>query len=241
MAIRSAVALGLHREETLVIFSEEDQILRKNLWRSLFVLESFLSASLGRPTAISEEDCSGESFRTDNNRNAADPLFVPANKNHPSGISLGASLRSCQVISIILRRVYSRRKISINLAQQIADKCKSWPEELDASLHWRQMATAGTQNTSPSIAILHVNLLYCHTIILLTRPFFLFLLNKIRQERTRDGQKSLKLSSRMEKFSEACVTASCHSIILVQNALDGGYLSRRDPFVMYDKKRTLIH
>jgi Fungal specific transcription factor domain len=236
MAVRSAVALGLHREETLVIFSEGDQILRKNLWRSLFVLDGFLSASLGRPTAISEDDCSGDSFRTDNKHNAADPLFIPANKSHASSISLEASVRSSQVIGIILRKVYSKRKISTKLAQEIADKCKAWPKELDASLHWRQMVTASAPNSSHGIAILHVNLLYCHTIILLTRPFFLFLLNKVQQERAHDEQRPQRVGSRMEKFSEACVMASCHSIILVQNALDGGYLSHRDPFVMYDRR-----
>lgn len=41
MAVRSAFALGLHREETLVIFNTEEQTLRRNLWRSLFVLDRF--------------------------------------------------------------------------------------------------------------------------------------------------------------------------------------------------------
>jgi hypothetical protein len=38
---------------------------------------------------------------------------------------------------------------------------------------------------------------------------------------------------RMEKFSEACVIASTHTILLVQNAFDAGYLSRRNPAVIY--------
>jgi hypothetical protein len=37
----------------------------------------------------------------------------------------------------------------------------------------------------------------------------------------------------MEKFSEACVIASTHTILLVQNAFDAGYLSRRNPAVIY--------
>jgi hypothetical protein len=36
----------------------------------------------------------------------------------------------------------------------------------------------------------------------------------------------------MEKFCEACVTASTHSIALVQIALESRYLPQRDPFVM---------
>lgn len=41
MAVRSAFALGLHREEPMVIFSAEEQTLRRNLWRSLFILDRF--------------------------------------------------------------------------------------------------------------------------------------------------------------------------------------------------------
>jgi hypothetical protein len=37
----------------------------------------------------------------------------------------------------------------------------------------------------------------------------------------------------MEKFSEACVIASTHTIVLVQNALEANYLPRRNPFVIY--------
>jgi hypothetical protein len=37
----------------------------------------------------------------------------------------------------------------------------------------------------------------------------------------------------MEKFSEACVIASTHTVVLVQNAFEAGYLPRRNPFVIY--------
>ena len=37
----------------------------------------------------------------------------------------------------------------------------------------------------------------------------------------------------MEKFSEACVIASTHTVVLVQSAFEAGYLPRRNPFVIY--------
>jgi hypothetical protein len=37
----------------------------------------------------------------------------------------------------------------------------------------------------------------------------------------------------MEKFSEACVIASTHTVVLVQNAYEAGYLPQRNPFVIY--------
>jgi len=233
MASRSGFALGLHREETLAIFSDEEQALRRNLWRSVFVLDCFLAASMGRPTSISEDDCSGQTLNIGDKSFSSTPSsFSTPLTSQSSALGLEASVRSCRVIGRILRRVYSKRKISTKLAQEIADECGLWPEALDPVLHSRQMTTANIVYPSQGIAILHVNLLYCHTIILLTRPFFLFLLNKVQKERMGGVQRPRWNGSRIEKFSECCVSASCHSIFLAQNALEGSYLSYRNPFVM---------
>lgn len=234
MAARSAHALGLHREETMVIFSAEEQTQRKNLWRSIFVIDRLLSCSLGRPTAISEDDCSGDTLNPpeqylEQPQNFGINSTLDYNETGPH--ALEAAVRSCAAIGVILRKVYQQRKISTRLAQEIADVCKSWPRALPPILHWRQAANA---SPSQGVAILHVNLFYCHSIILLTRPFFLYILNletqrHVNQTATRGPRPYL----RMEKFSEACVIASTHTILLVQNAFDAGYLSRRNPAVIY--------
>ncbi|KAF2657079.1 hypothetical protein K491DRAFT_349338 [Lophiostoma macrostomum CBS 122681] len=234
MAARSAQALGLHREETMVIFSSEEQAARRNLWRSLFVVDRLLSCSLGRPTAISEDDCSGDDLRPadpplDNSSNANAQI----NFNETGVCALEAAVRSCSAIGLILKKVYQRRKISTRLAQEIADVCKAWPRALPLVLHWRQAASA---SPSQGVAILHVNLFYCHSIILLTRPFFLYILNLETQRQASQaatGNRGPRPYLRMEKFSEACVIASTHTILLVQNAFDAGYLSRRNPAVIY--------
>ena len=234
MAARSAHALGLHREETMVIFSPEEQIQRKNLWRSIFVIDRLLSCSLGRPTAISEDDCSGDTLHPSEPQ-AEQPFMInpTPDYNETGPCALEAAVRSCSVIGVILRKVYQQRKISTRLAQEIADICKSWPRALPSILHWRQAA-----NASPiqGVAILHVNLFYCHSIILLTRPFFLYILNLETQRHVSQNQPGVRGPRpylRMEKFSEACVIASTHTILLVQNAFDAGYLSRRNPAVIY--------
>lgn len=235
MAARSAHALGLHREETMVIFSAEEQTQRKNLWRSIFVIDRLLSCSLGRPTAISEDDCSGDALQpTDPALDQPFSLHNAAPGFETTGpCALEAAVRSCSVIGVILRKVYQRRKINTRLAQEIADICKQWPRALPSILHWRQAANA---SPSQGVAILHVNLFYCHSIVLLTRPFFLYILNletqrHVNQEQT--GSRGPRPYLRMEKFSEACVIASTHTILLVQNAFDAGYLSRRNPAVIY--------
>lgn len=214
----------------MCIFGGAEQSVRRNLWRTLFVLDRFLATSLGRPTAIRESDCSGTTLLTGERApfpQAPFPTVANASFTSPNIVGLEASVRSCHVIGVILEKVYSKRKISTKLAQEIADHCKGWPKALDPSLNHRKAASA---NPGQGIAILHVNLLYCHSIILLTRPFYLFLMNKAYQNPAESSQRSQ--GSRMGKFAAACVIASTQSIALVQNAYESNYLSRRNPFVL---------
>ena len=227
MAVRTAYTLGLHREETLVVFPPEQRSTRRSLWRSLFVLDRFLSASLGRPMAIADEECSEEALNPSVSLYSA-PQLAP---HQFCAAGLDAAVRSCHVVGIILRKVYLQRKISTRLAQELADQCKSWPGNLSPALHWRQ---ASRHNRRQAIAILHSNQIYCHSIILLTRPFFLYLLTaELQQTRLDVGQLPQPSRGRMERFSEACLTASIHTIALVQNAYEGQYLTKLNPFTTY--------
>ncbi|CAN8097522.1 unnamed protein product [Discula destructiva] len=226
MAVRSAYALGLHRLETLVIFPVPDRVQRRNVWRSLYVLDRFLAAALGRPTSISEEDCSADALVS------PDRYLADNNTDSSSHSGLNAAVLSCQVIGIILKKVYAQRKISTRLAQDISEQCKGGPQKHNPSLHWRQGLNKHI-DPSHGMAVLHVNLLYCHAVILLTRPFFLFLMNRLQQEKRGVPLPAIRPGSKMEIFSEACVNAAYHTIKLVQTARVGKYLPQRDPFVIH--------
>lgn len=214
----------------MVIFTGEDSAVRRNLWRSLFVLDRFLASSLGRPTAISIEDCSGDALKQPERASQGSTHRDASPASRARCASLEAAVRSCNSIGEILKKVYSKRKVSTRVTQEIANQLKIWSLYLDPSLHWRQVAQA----TSPShgIAIVHVNMLYCHSIILLTRPFFLFLLAKVQQQQSHGSQSPLRGRSRTEKFSEACVTASCHVLDVIQSAHEAHFLPQRNPWVL---------
>jgi hypothetical protein len=134
MAIRSAYALGLHREETLIIFNTEDQSVRRNVWQSLFVMDRFLSCSLGRPPGISEAECSAEILKSPNPVATTDDFGFQQSFNGSSSAGntgsygLEAAVRSCSVIGVILKKIYQQRRVSTKLAQEIADICKEWPK-----------------------------------------------------------------------------------------------------------------
>ena len=215
MAARSAYSLGLHREETLIIFPPSKQHVRRQVWRSLFIMDRFLAVSLGRPPAIREEDCSGD---------ALDP---PPRSSHPTPTDikfyhsgLEAGVRGCHILSIIIKDVYSKRKVSTKIAQDIAERCKIWPKTLPPALHWRQ---ASASNPRHAILILHVNMLYCHAIILFTRPFFLYLLSAEMQRKYMGSKHNPEpRRGKTEKFSEACVIAALPTITLNQTACEAG-------------------
>ncbi|KAF4624894.1 hypothetical protein G7Y89_g13273 [Cudoniella acicularis] len=101
MAVRSAFALGLHREETMCIFAPADQSIRRNLWRSLFILDRFLAASLGRPTAIRESDCSGDTLSTVERPRPE----TPGGQDFINSAGLQASAHSCHVIGSVLEKL----------------------------------------------------------------------------------------------------------------------------------------
>lgn len=229
MAVRTAYALGMHREETLVIFPEDEQESRIRIWRSLFIMDRFIAASLGRPVAIAEEECSSEVFDPKTNR-FSDSAHLSGGQLCTAGLE--AATRSCHVVGLILRKVYLKRRISTRLAQELADECKRWPENLSPALHWRQ---ASPNNRRQAIAILHSNLVYCHSIILLSRPFFLYLLSaEVKRKHFGCDQDLHRSRGRMTKFSEACIISSMHTIALVQTAYMGRYLPKLNPFVTYN-------
>ncbi|KAL7809934.1 fungal-specific transcription factor domain-containing protein [Trichoderma gracile] len=228
MAVRSAYSLGLHRiRDTMVKFNNE--IERRNLWRSLFVLDRFLATALGRPAAISEEDCSSDSLDS-----PADLLLDTAQQGEDMirTVSLDSSVRICRSIGVMLKRVYSERKISTKLAQEIVDDCQLWAFNGHPSLAASDLLN-GKAPAEMGIPILHVHLFHYHSILLLSRPFFIDLLVKTRPTISGDVEPLHRTFSRSEKFSQACVAASTHSVTLVQAAFEAKILPRRNPFILY--------
>ncbi|KAL2071056.1 hypothetical protein VTL71DRAFT_12291 [Oculimacula yallundae] len=63
MAIRIAYALGLHRKRADSTYNMTEQSVRRKVWRSLYVMDCFISTMLGRPNAITCRDAAN-SFPT---------------------------------------------------------------------------------------------------------------------------------------------------------------------------------
>ncbi|KAI1212946.1 fungal-specific transcription factor domain-containing protein [Annulohypoxylon truncatum] len=231
MAVRSAFAMGLHREESMVIFSDSERHIRRNVWRTLFVLDRFLAACLGRPISIPEDDCSEHALEAPM-RTRTDESMMGDDAQATNSIALDTAVTSCYWIGSTLKKVYSKRKVSTLVAQDIADHLENWERELHQSLHCQRIKD-GPIDLAQAVAILHVNLLHCHSVLLLTRPFFLYLLKMGCDDISRNIHKTAHVSSRLEKFSQTCVEASQRTIIIARSALEAGYLPQCNPFVIY--------
>lgn len=213
-AVRAALALGLHRADGVMTTMEDDQmVVKSNVWKSLLVLDSFLAASLGLPTEMTEEcpkDFAGSSG---------------AEANHSS--SLNAAVQTSRLIGRVLKQVYSRSRVSTGLAQDILNDFEQEP--IDVSPVFDVLNTAVC--TDQGIAALQLQLLDQHAIILLTRPFFVCsLMSLLRQQDALP--ESHTLGPRMTALSEACLAASAHTVVLIRATHEAKLLSRRDPFVL---------
>jgi len=210
------------------IFTPVQITIRRNLWKTLFILDRFLAASLGRPTAISEDDCSCKIMPEDNVSSplaSSDPTL-----GYYHARSLDSCVRSCHVIGVTLK-VFSSRKISTSMVQEIVDMSNAGGQGPHTALQRRQ-AKGGTIHTAAGIANLHMDLLSLHSLILLTRQLFIMHNWKLEEQRSGITKPSPMYDSPMARYSEACVIASYHTIHLLQRAREAGYLPRRNPFIM---------
>ena len=112
MAIRSGDFLGLHREETLVISTPEMQANRRMIWRSLFILDRFLAASLGRPIAITEDESLGDILNASTPSSTSMTGTSQLTPHQIRAAGRAASVRSGRVIGIVLKK-------SLSIAQNI--------------------------------------------------------------------------------------------------------------------------
>ncbi|KAF2668195.1 hypothetical protein BT63DRAFT_270332 [Microthyrium microscopicum] len=234
MAIRSAYALGLHREECLRIFDHPDQLLRRNCWKSLFNMDRFLSLSMGRPTAIFEDEIYGHASPRASISSGISDEQVPSPNFIPAVDPIDVASRVCSAIGIVLKKTYQQKRVSTAIAQDIASLLRQLDTRMPLSLRWQDPHYPKSPNAT---ATMHVNLFLTHSVILLTRPFFLYVLNHELSRLTTVAGQPLPAKRRgfnnMMAYSEACVSAATHTVAIVRGAYDAKILPRRNPLVVY--------
>ncbi|KFZ10503.1 hypothetical protein V501_05175 [Pseudogymnoascus sp. VKM F-4519 (FW-2642)] len=217
MAIRSAYALGLHRKRSDFSFTAPEQRVRRNVWRSLYVMDCFLSAMLGRPNGIHCRDAT-DSLAAGND---SGDLWTSSDDTLELA-SISASVRASCLVGDILSNIYADRKISTELAHAISNKFQACKDSLPTFLHWQNIDLPD-EDPKATLAQLHR------------------VSDEIRALRDADGgllsRQTHELpetdSAKSAPFQAACVRSALYTINAVQAALLKRALPRRDPFVIY--------
>jgi hypothetical protein len=210
-AVRRAYTLGIHRgHETEVdnfTSPQGQRVLTQNIWRSLFILDRFLAASLGRPVAISDNEYSDSSL--------ASPCGSPTRD------ILDPSVEACQIIGQTLSSIYPHRRVAFEVPNQMMNYLEHHPDFNNDGVFENGLA-----NSSHMMAHINIQLLGFYANIIVCRPFFLLRFKDTVECKTLDGTEA-----QINKLSQRCVSQSLEAIRMV-NSLRSISSYRFDPLAL---------
>lgn len=214
VASRAAYALGLHRSDISKLFEIRERRIRERTWKSVRVLDLFMSASLGRPPATSEVDGGNVSW-TKPSRDYDDI--------HLHTLNPSATLRLCFILERIINEVYCRREVSVQLVENISRQYRDWTLQLSEGLHTDGLDQGDNDpDTSMrrAIGVAHLKGAYYWSIIILTRPFLLF---RVSEQ---------KVHASVETFADACVDSALRSMEIATDIIHIPGIPRKLPWVI---------
>lgn len=228
IAVRAAYALGLHRSDISALFETREKSTRDRVWKSLRVLDLFLSASLGRPPATSEVDGGNVAWES----KARVYESVRMGSSHSS-----AMLRICFIFERILNEVYCRREVDVQLVNSISAQYRDWNMTLEAGFDIEGLtqgeSAASSNGLQQVIGLAHLKCAYYWSIVLLTRPFLVFdVSSKIQKDGTVTPSFSAKQGhTDTTTLSEACIDAALRSIEVATDVVHAPGCPKR-PFMI---------
>lgn len=194
-------------------------IIRDRLWKSLRVLDLFLSISMGRPPSMSDIDCT-----------------VPCGELDADGQEkfdlLNASVQILSITEDIVLQVYSRRKISLQLTEGISRQLRDW------SRKWLSRLKQAVDKMSKDIPIVigacQVMTCYYYAVMLVARPFLMYELCKRLPEHidTTGHRSSSSDNSGRTRLANACIDAASLMAESVLGLIDQQLIDGRMPLLV---------
>ncbi|EAZ63935.2 zinc finger transcription factor of the Zn(2)-Cys(6) binuclear cluster domain type [Scheffersomyces stipitis CBS 6054] len=212
-AIRNAQALGLHRKFINESFRDREYIMhRRKLWRSLYVCDRSSSILLGRPLLIGDYDW--DDF--DN----VDLIDYEDKINHDKNIyCLIEIAKVCKINGKIVHNFYLDGMISPARAEKLAIELKLWsinlPKELQID---RILRGTNSEVSSDKFALLLLHLSQLYGIMLLSKPFFMYIAFKSNIANNSGGSvppRRNRHEATMVNFCKASVKSSVLTIQLI--------------------------
>ncbi|KAH7166711.1 hypothetical protein DER46DRAFT_504416 [Fusarium sp. MPI-SDFR-AT-0072] len=164
-AVRAAYSIGIHRTEVNARFGPDIHRQRDRLWKSIRVVDLFLSSSMGRPPATSDVDCTVPYQSPD--ENVEEPVDL-----------LNASVQIFLVLEGVVTEIYSRRKVSLQLTEGISLQLRDW------SSRWLKqlkdiVANPEVQDRAQASGACQILATYYYAVMLVSRPFLILMVDPI--------------------------------------------------------------
>lgn len=221
VSVRAAYSIGVHRTEVNARFGPDAHRQRDRLWKSLRVVDLFLSISMGRPPATSDVDCT-----------------VPYRSAGGEALDLlDASAQILLVTEGVVLEIYSRRKISLQLTEgislQLRDWSARWLRPLKDVIAARPAGggAGGRVGDAQVVGACQVLSSYYYAVMLVSRPFLMYELCR-RLSDGPGGAGRPSLASGKSKLADACIDAASLLVDLVLDLIDRGVLDGRVPLVV---------
>ncbi|CAK3837372.1 related to positive regulator of PUT (proline utilization) genes [Lecanosticta acicola] len=221
LASRTGYAIGLHRSEVNASFGPDVHALRDRdrIWKSLRVVDMLISNILGRPPSTSDVDC------TVKYGGVSEATATPAHV-------LDASVHIFMIIERVVVEVYSRKRISLRIANYVSHQLKGWASRWVRP--FREAINTRNENAASQEVLVGAcqNLCsYFYGIMLLTRPFLIYDLYEylgvsLRAPGTQAENKEKR------RFADAALDAAAAFVETVQTAIKARQMPTRMPLVV---------
>lgn len=217
VAARAAYAIGVHRTEVNARFGPDVHRQRDRLWKSLRIVDLFLSISMGRPPSASDVDCTVPYRNADADGNETLDL-------------LNASVQIMLITERIVIEVFSRKKISLQLTEGISHQLRDW------SVRWLHqlkevMARTDPRSEAEVSGACQVLSSYYYAVMLVSRPFLMYeLVRRLSDNPLANSRASL--TSGKSKLADACIDAASLMVDSVQELIERGVLNNRLPLLV---------
>lgn len=218
IAVRAAYSIGIHRTEVNSRFGPETHRQRDRLWKSLRIVDLFLSTSMGRPPCTSDVDCTVPYRQVDDD-------------GHELFDILNASVQIFLILEGIVLEVYSRRKISFQLTEGISRQLR------DFSVRWlhqmKRVASSPNEDNQAEVnGACQVLASYYYAVMLVSRPFLMYeLYRRLSPEPTTIYGRAGLVSGK-SKLADACIDAASMMVDQVLDLIDKGAVSGRRPVLV---------
>ncbi|KAH5036335.1 hypothetical protein HBI62_036200 [Parastagonospora nodorum] len=212
-AIQIAFSLGLHRDQIPETGTAIDREQNRRIWWTLFMLDQELASRSGTPHLIDER------FTKVTAPASSEQMLYPG-LHTPLGWQ-DTSVSLCRLKREITQAVYTERlanSISFSTVSNSLLLLQKWYRQMPAHLKYDVPAPPTHKR---AVACLHLQ--YWSAIILLTRPFILYLVIK---------SKALPPSKKIwfERMGKICIDAAQKSIAILQHMSDDATLSSLTAF-----------